>query len=492
MATPPFTNRLIHEKSPYLQQHAHNPVDWYPWGDEAFEVAQSSDKPIFLSIGYATCHWCHVMESESFENVELAQLMNDAFVNIKVDREELPHIDSLYMEFAQALMGSSAGWPLNVILTPELKPFFAVTYLPPRSRQGLIGFDQFIAQIKQLWQSDEKAQLLEQADKLVEAFTDAVQDSGDELPSEDEIEDAIEVIFQLADPIFGGFKGEPKFPLGYQSEFLLRYAKAHEDSRALFYVELTLEMMCRGGIYDHLGGGFSRYAIDERWIVPHFEKMSYDNAILAKAYLEAWKYTKRPLFRRVTEETLQYVLREMTSPEGGFYSAQDADTDGREGLFYTWTLAEIRAVLSPEDADLFCKYYGVTEEGNFEGRNTLYVAHPLEELIDGKKELLEEYSARLVKAREALFKKRQERPQPFKDDKILCCWNGLMIDAFASAGAAFKNPQYTEAALKAAGFIRTHLWSNGKLLRRYREGEAKFSAAMEDYALLIKGLSNPF
>ncbi len=492
MATPPFTNRLINEKSPYLQQHAHNPVDWYPWGDEAFYAAQKADKPIFLSIGYATCHWCHVMEKESFENAELAQLMNETFVCIKVDREELPHVDSLYMEFAQALMGTSAGWPLNVILTPELKPFFAVTYLPLHSRQGLIGFDQFILQIKQLWQSDEKEQLIEQANKLVEAFAKSVEIAGEELPTEEYIEDAVELLFQLADPVFGGLKGEPKFPLGYQSEFLMQYAKAHEDSRALFYVELTLEMMCRGGIYDHLGGGFSRYAIDERWIVPHFEKMSYDNAILAKTYIEAWKYTKRPLFRRIAEETLQYVQREMTGPDGSFYSGQDADTEGHEGRYYTWTPEEISAVLSPEDAQLFCRYYGVTKEGNFEGRNVLHVAAPLEELVENRKELIEEFSHRLASARAALFKKRETRPKPFKDDKILACWNGLMIDAFAHAGAAFENAQFSEAAMKAARFIRSKLWLEGRLLRRYREGEAKFPAALEDYAFLIKGLLSLF
>lgn len=492
MATPAYTNRLIHEKSPYLLQHAHNPVDWYPWGPEAFQAAKAADKPIFLSIGYATCHWCHVMENESFEDPELAKLLNEAFICIKVDREELPHVDSIYMEFAQALMGTAGGWPLNLVLTPDLKPFFAVTYLPPKSRQGQIGFDQFIQQIKQLWQGDEKLQLIEQADQLVETFAKAVQVAGDELPSEAQINRAVEAMLQLADPIFGGIKGEPKFPLGYQAEFLLFHAKSKEESRALFYVELTLDMMHRGGIYDHLGGGFSRYATDERWQIPHFEKMTYDNAILAKTYLEAWRLTKRPLFKQVAEETLEYMLREMRGSDGGFFSGQDADSGGHEGLFYTWTRSEIRALLPGEEGDLFCLYYGITEQGNFEGRNILHAAAPLEELLGGKKDLVQQVEEKLKGARSLLFKERMKRTAPLKDDKVLTCWNALMIEALAQAGASFNRPDFTEAAVKAAQLIRTELWKEGKLLRRLRQGEARFGGSFEDYAFLVRALITLF
>lgn len=488
----PYTNRLIHEKSPYLLQHAHNPVDWYPWGEEAFEAARSQDKPIFLSIGYATCHWCHVMEKESFENPEIARMMNELFINIKVDREELPHVDGLYMEFAQALMSSAGGWPLNLVLTPELKPFFALTYLPSKTRQGLIGMDQFIVQIKGLWQSDERALLVEQAEKLVESFKHSVQTAGEDLPSEQHLSAAVEVIFELADPVNGGIRGEPKFPLGYQLEFLLQVAKAHGDSRALFYIELTLEMMARGGIYDHLGGGFSRYAVDEKWVIPHFEKMTYDNAILAKSYLEAWRFTKKQLFREVVEETLGYMMREMMHEEGGFFSGQDADSGGGEGRYYLWTVPEIREVLPETDAKFFMAYFGVTPEGNFEGRNVLHIHTPLEEFANALKIPAKEVAERVEGAKKLLLKKREERARPFRDEKILSSSNGLMIEACAQAGAAFNNEKFMDAAVRAAGFLRKNLWKEGKLFRSWCDGEAKHFGTLEDYAFLIRGLITLF
>ncbi len=492
MTEPAFTNRLIHEKSPYLLQHAHNPVDWYPWGKEAFEAAKNLDRPIFLSIGYATCHWCHVMEEESFSNLEIARMMNETFINIKVDREEMPEVDGMYMEFAQALMSSAGGWPLNVILTPDLKPFFAVTYLPPDSRRGLIGLKQFMLQIKDLWQGDERKLLQDQADKIVEIFERAAITIGQDLPTQTHIENAIEMLFGLADPIFGGLKGEPKFPMGYQSTFLLEYARAKGDSRSLFCAELTFGMMARGGIYDHLGGGFSRYSVDERWMIPHFEKMLYDNAILARAYTEAWRYTKKESYKTVAQETLNYILCEMTDADGGFYSAEDADSDGHEGLFYTWTPQEVRDLLSPEDAGLFCQFYGVTSEGNFEGRSALHMALPIEEFAEVRKLDVKELESRLARCKNLLLKRRETRPHPFKDDKILTAWNGLTIDAFAVAAAAFHKPKYSDAAIKAAEFLKGHLWKEGKLLRRYRGGEARFDASLEDHAFLIKGLLTLF
>lgn len=487
-----FTNHLISEKSPYLQQHAHNPVDWYPWGEEAFNLAKELDRPIFLSIGYATCHWCHVMEKESFENLQIAKMMNEAFINIKVDREEHPEVDSLYMEFAQALMANPGGWPLNVMLTPDLKPFFSVTYLPPKTKHGLIGLDQFIIQISSLWQSDERPYIIEQANTLVEIFARSTHLLGEDLPPEELIDTAALQLFELADPVYGGIKGEPKFPFGYPSIFLMTLAKQKQDARALFFVELTLDRMAQGGIYDHLGGGFSRYSVDERWIIPHFEKMLYDNAILAKTYLEAWRLLKKESYARVVKETLDYVLREMRDSAGGFYSAEDADIEGHEGLFYTWSFAEIQETLPLPLLDLFCAFYGVTKEGPFKGRNVLHINMSLETLAKNHQLSETELEKRLIEARELLFKKRQSRPKPFKDDKILTGWNGLMVDAFIHAGQALQVGKYTNAAVEAANFIKTHLWKEGHLLRRYREGEARFHASLEEYAYLIKGILSLF
>ncbi len=486
--TPPFTNRLIHEKSPYLLQHAHNPVDWYPWGEEAFEKAKLEDKPIFLSIGYATCHWCHVMEHESFQDQKIASLLNEAFINVKVDREELPQVDSVYMDLAQALMVSTGGWPLNLILTPNLKPFFAVTYLPPEGRRGMMGFPQIIQQIRELWMSPEREKIIEQADKIVELFASNIVTAGVAIPSEMALEKGIESIYELADPVYGGLKGEPKFPLSYQLEFLLSYARKKADSRALFLAELTLDQMARGGIYDQLGGGFSRYSVDERWLIPHFEKMLYDNALLASSYTCAWRFTRTQRYQEMTEEILQYILRDMTSPDGGFYSAEDADSEGQEGRFYTWTPAEIKLVLPSPDAERFCLYYGVGPQGNFEGRNVLHIETPLEILATQVHVPVDELRAVMQKSREKLLEKRSERPRPFKDDKVLSAWNGLTIYAMAEAGVAFGKKEYLDAAEKCARFLKANLWKEGRLLRRWRDGEARFSACLEEYSFLLKGV----
>ncbi len=483
-------NRLINEKSPYLLQHAHNPVDWYPWGDEAINEAKRLDKPIFLSIGYATCHWCHVMEKESFEDDDIAKQLNDTFVNIKVDREELPQVDNLYMEFAQALMSSAGGWPLNVILTPDLKPFFAVTYLPPKGKRGLTGLLQFTTHIKDLWRSDQRPLLIDQAEKIYEIFRKAIHVSGDELPNENQLHVSVEMMFDLADPVYGGLKGEPKFPLGYQADFLLTYARKHSESRALFYIDLTLDMMRRGGIYDHIGGGFTRYAIDTKWQIPHFEKMLYDNAILARTYALAFQYTKNPTYERVCRETLEYLLRDMKDPQGGFYSAEDADIDDQEGLFYTWTHREIEEVLPPGEAEVFAHFYGMTYEGNFNGRNCLHIEVPLTEFAMRWSIPEEELSDSLDKMRQKVFEKRNQRSHPFKDDKIIVSWNGLAIDALACAGAILQDERYLQAAEDVARFIREKLYVEGHLLRRYREEEARFAGNLDDYAFMIKGLLN--
>lgn len=487
-----FTNRLIHEKSPYLLQHAHNPVDWYPWGEEAFQQARELDRPIFLSIGYATCHWCHVMEKESFSDPEIAKMMNEAFINVKVDREEHPEIDTLYMDFAQVLMSGGGGWPLNVILTPDQKPFLAVTYIPPKPMREMMSFPDFIREVDLLWKSPEKQELILQSGRLVESFAQTSNATGHELPTEHDIVHGLNKFFELTDPVNGGLKGEPKFPLGVQAEFLLGWSKLKSDSRALFYVKMTLEMMARGGIYDHLGGGFARYAVDEEWVIPHFEKMLYDNAILAKAYLQAWKLTKDPFYERIARETLDYILGDLQSNQGAFFSGEDADSGGHEGLYYTWTPEEINEVLSGDDGELLCAFYDVTAQGNFEGRNVLHVDLSIQEFADALQMPKADVEQALDKGRKALLRRRQSRPKPMRDEKIIVSWNGLVIDVMARAGAALQEPKYTEAAIKAAVFIEKNLTENGRLLHRWCNGDARFPALLDDYAFLIKGLLTLF
>lgn len=483
-----YTNRLIHEKSPYLLQHAHNPVDWYPWGEEAFRKARELDKPILLSIGYATCHWCHVMEHESFQNVEVAKMMNDTFVNIKIDREELPEVDNLYMEFAQSMMAGAAGWPLNIILTPELMPFFAATYLPSKSSHGLMGLFDLIKRIQEIWSSDERLNIIDQAEKIVSVFSDAIHAKGSQLSPPSIVDSAADLLYKMTDPLYGGMKGPPKFPIGYQISFLLRYYILDKDTRALFVAEKTLDMMHRGGIYDHLGGGFSRYSIDEQWLVPHFEKMLYDNAILVQSYLEAWQLTKKPLYQQVAKEILDYLLRDMTHPNGGFFSAEDADSEGHEGRFYTWPYDEIIQILGPEESAHFCNFYGVTPEGNFENRNILHTSLNIDEFCAEYQLDPQQLSKELETQRKKLWRVREKRIHPLKDDKILTSWNGLLIYSLAEAGCAFEEKKYLEAAISAARFIKENLWKEGTLLRRWREGEALHTGNLDDYAFTIRGV----
>ena len=482
-----YRNRLAQEKSPYLLQHANNPVDWYPWGSEAFAAAHDQGRPIFLSIGYATCHWCHVMERESFEDPVIAELLNRTFINVKVDREELPEVDSLYMELAQAMMSGASGWPLNVVLTPELRPFFAATYLPPVARCGLMSFEEAIVRIQQMWRDpDEREHVELQAERVVSIFGDQIYLQGEQLPSQGVIGLAAELIFKLADPIYGGSQGAPKFPIAYQINWMLRHASGNDDSRALFLVEKTLKMMHRGGIYDHLGGGFARYAVDERWEVPHFEKMLCDNAQLAYSYLEAWVALKKPLYRQVCCETLDYLLREMVDPAGGFFSAQDADSEGKEGYFYTWECDEVTHFLGHEESDYFRSFYGITPEGNFEGRNVLHATTTVEAFAAGKGVDPVVLSELFSQQRALLFEVRSERVAPFKDDKILASWNGLAICAFAEAGSVFGDVRYRDAALNAARFVRETMWDGSLLYRRWREGERSYPSGLQDYASIIR------
>lgn len=487
-----YTNRLIKEKSPYLLQHAHNPVDWYPWGEEAFTAAEQSDRPIFLSVGYATCHWCHVMEQESFENLHVAQLMNATFINIKVDREELPEVDGLYMEFAQSMMAGSSGWPLNLILTPDLKPFFAATYLPPTTDHGLMGLSELIERIREVWEGEERENVLEQAGKIVEIFSEIIHYKGEDLPEKEQVDATVDILLKMADPTYGGMKGRPKFPIAYQQNLMLRYSAMKKDSRALFLVERTLDMMHRGGIYDHLGGGFSRYSVDEKWLVPHFEKMLYDNALLIDSYLEVWQLTKKSLYRQICENIIHYILRDMTHGPGGFFSAEDADSEGYEGWFYTWPFEEVQKILGKQESDLFCDYYQITREGNFEERNILHTPVPLEEFAEKHKIPEHALLSLFMEQKELLWKEREKRAHPLKDDKILSSWNGLMIHSLAQAGCAFSEEKDLETAIKAALFIKNKMWDGVRLLRRWRDGEAQFNSGLDEYAFLIRGLLSLF
>lgn len=474
-------NRLIKEKSPYLLQHAHNPVNWYPWCEEAFIKAKQENKPIFLSIGYSTCHWCHVMERESFEDEEVAALLNRDFVAIKVDREERPDIDQIYMTVCQGMTGHG-GWPLTIVMTPDKKPFFAATYLPKNQRHGLAGLMQILPRLSDLWHN-ERAAVLESGEQVSRWLAETDEVSAGELTMA-HADQAYARYRQLFDHQFGGFGSAPKFPSPHNLYFLMRYYYYTGQQDALTMVEKTLDSMYRGGIYDHIGFGFARYSTDRRWLVPHFEKMLYDNALLTIAYLEAHQITGRPEYARAAREVLTYVLRDMTSAEGGFYSAEDADSEGVEGKFYLWTPAEVKNVLGNEQGTKFCAYFDITESGNFEGKS-------IPNLINSS--LSEEERARWEAEREKLWAYRGQRIHPHKDDKILTAWNGLMIAALAAAYRVLGDREYRQAAERAVQFILTKLRrSDGRLLARYREGEASFLAYAADYSYLIWALTEMY
>jgi len=477
-----MTNRLAHEASPYLRQHADNPVDWYPWGEEALRAAREADKPILLSIGYAACHWCHVMAHESFEDPTTAGLMNRHFINIKVDREERPDLDSIYMSAVVALTGQG-GWPMTVALTPDGRPFFGGTYFPPTPRHGLPAFRQVLLTLAEAWRErrgDVEGSAGEIAGHLRQTALAEALGGGGAL-NDDLIDQALNGLLRSFDSRLGGFGRAPKFPPAMTLEFLLRVYAQRGDSMSLHMAEHTLTQMAHGGLYDQLGGGFARYSTDERWLVPHFEKMLYDNALLARVYLHAWQVTGQPLYRRVVEETLDFVRREMRHADGGFYSSYDADSEGEEGKFYVWTADEIRAALGDEAAR-FMAAYGVTEAGNWEGRNILHVTEDLSGLGD---------LTGLAEARQTLFAIRARRVPPGLDDKVLTAWNGLMLAAFAEAGRALDRPDYTQTAVANAAFLRaTMRGDDGRLRRSWQAaaGEARYNAYLEDYAFLADGL----
>jgi uncharacterized protein len=482
-------NHLVHETSPYLKQHSGNPVDWYPWGPEALERARSLDRPIFLSIGYSACHWCHVMEHESFENEEIARILNEHFVSIKVDREERPDLDQIYMSAVQ-LMTGQGGWPMSVFLTPSLKPFYGGTYYPPDDGYGRPGFRRLLLALVDAWKN-RRDELEHSAGELTKNIQRVIQvPASREALDPQLLERAANALRHAFDPIHGGFGHAPKFPHPMDVRLLLRVWKRFADEDALQMVRVTLDHMAMGGIYDHLGGGFHRYSTDERWLVPHFEKMLYDNALLAVAYVEAYQATGAPLYRHVVRETLDYVLREMSSPEGGFYSTQDADSEGEEGKFYVWSAEEIEQVLGKERADTFTYVYDVTPQGNWEGANILHRMKTDEQ--DARLLRLPEEQLRQVlqECRTKLYEVRSRRVSPGRDEKILTSWNGLMIDAFAQAAQVLDSAIYREAAVRGAEFLlRTLRGADGKLLRTYSTGSgAKLNGYLEDYAFLINAL----
>lgn len=484
-------NRLIHEASPYLQQHAYNPVDWYPWGTEALERAKRDDKPIFLSIGYSSCHWCHVMERESFDDPEIADIMNRHFVCIKVDREERPDLDDVYQTICQ-LVTRSGGWPLSVWLTPDQKPFYVGTYFPPAERYGRPGFRQVLLALARAWQ-EKRGEVEQVAENWTQGIVqmDAVPPPTGPVPDRRLIADAARAMAERVDRKHGGFGDAPKFPNTAALELMLRHWKATGDDLFLSLVTLTLRKMAEGGIYDQLGGGFHRYSVDARWAVPHFEKMLYDNALLPPLYLSAWQATGEPLFRRIVEETLDYVIRDMTHPDGGFFSATDADSEGEEGRYFVWDRQDVIAILGPDLGALLCRHYGVTEAGNFErtGKTVLHIAEPAEVLAASLNLPLEEVERQLAEGRRRLLTARALRVPPFRDEKILTGWNGLMISAMARAGRALRRPEYTKAARRAAEFVLAHLADGqGALLRRYKDGQAGIPGYLEDHACMAAGL----
>ena len=479
-------NRLIQEKSPYLLQHARNPVDWYPWGDEAFTKAREEQKPVFLSIGYSTCHWCHVMERESFEDPEIASLLNRWFVAIKVDREEHPDVDQVYMKAVTAMSGQG-GWPLTVFLTPDLKPFFGGTYFPPRRRGSVPGMADVLPAVADAWQR-RRNELDASAQRLTQALEERLAPQAAGAVSDALLHEAFRQAQAGFDSVDGGFGGAPKFPRSHELSLLLRYWARTGRAEALAMVRTTLDALQRGGIHDQLGGGFHRYSTDERWLVPHFEKMLYDQALLARTYLEAYRITRDPAYAETARGIFGYVLRDLRDPEGGFYSAEDADSEGEEGKCYVWTKAELDAALGPE-AELAARVYGVAPEGNFEhGRSILHLPQALPAAAQAAGLDEAALRSRLADIRSTLLATRARRVRPHRDDKILASWNGLMIGALAYGAATLDEPAYLKAAGQAADFVLQRMVRDGVLLRRFRDGDARYAGTLEDYAFLCDGL----
>jgi uncharacterized protein YyaL (SSP411 family) len=482
-----FTNKLVDETSPYLLQHAHNPVEWYPWGDEAFAKAKAEDKPLLVSIGYSACHWCHVMEHESFEDEATARVMNENFVNIKVDMEERPDVDQIYMTFVQLTTGRG-GWPMNVFITPDKLPFFGGTYFPPAPRHGMPSWQQILVSIAEAWR-ERRDELMHSATEILgELRRVGVTEVATGGLTADHLDAAFQSLVRSFDKTNGGFGGAPKFPPSMSLEFLLRYWKRTGDEQALEIVKVTARKMAEGGIYDQLGGGFHRYAVDAVWLVPHFEKMLYDNAQLIRIYLHLFQITGEKFFRRIAVETLEYVRREMLDERGGFYSSQDADSEGEEGKFFVWSPEETLRILGSDDGQIFNFYFDVSEEGNFEGQNILHVSYSNEAAARALKIDEQRLVDVIERGKSLLFAEREKRVKPFRDEKVLTAWNGLMLAAFAEAAAVLNSQEYLDIARRNADFLLTELQRDGRLLRTWKDGSAKLNAYIEDYANLADGL----
>jgi uncharacterized protein YyaL (SSP411 family) len=485
------TNRLIHESSPYLRQHAHNPVDWYAWGSEAFERARREQKPILLSVGYSACHWCHVMERESFENPDIARLMNQHFVNIKVDREERPDVDHIYMNAVQMLTGRG-GWPMTMFLTPDGKPFYGGTYFPPEDRHGMPGFPRLLVAIAQAYR-DKADDVQRTVDQLMQRLAQIeAPAAADRLPDADALREAAAQLARAHDSQYGGIGQAPKFPNTAVLDLFLRAAHADGEPRYADLALFTLRRMGQGGIYDQLGGGFHRYSVDERWLVPHFEKMLYDNAQLVPLYLAAYQRTGDEFFATIARDTLHYVMREMHDPAGGFYSTQDADSEGEEGKFFLWDEREVMQLLGDDLGALACRYWDVTELGNFEGRNILHVTLELEQLAKLFRRDVDSVRAALADARARLFAAREHRIKPGLDSKVLTAWNGLMISAFAKAAEVFGDDRYRRVARDAVAFIERELQRGDRLLSTWKDGVAKLNGYLDDYAFFTAALLDVF
>jgi len=478
-------NRLIDETSPYLLQHAHNPVDWYAWSDEAMQKARQEDKPILLSIGYSACHWCHVMEHESFENPAIAKLMNDNFISIKVDREERPDLDQVYMSAVQMMTGSG-GWPMTVFLLPSGEPFYGGTYFPPDDRYGRPGFPRLLLTIAEAWKT-RRDEVQQNAQTLRQHLSQKVTGAASGSVTPEILDQAARTLSGRFDPREGGFGGAPKFPASMVIDFLLRYHHRTGDEHALEMATLSLDKMAYGGIYDQVGGGFHRYSTDDRWLVPHFEKMLYDNALLAHTYLDAWRLTRKPLYRRITEETLDFIVREMRDSNGGFYSTQDADSEGVEGKFYVWDKEDFEETVG-EDAELLARYFNVTDHGNWEHHNILNVPRPPETFCKLEKISEEALASKVARALPKLYAQRQKRIHPGRDEKILTDWNGLALRAFADAAAFLNRDDYRKVAEQNATFLLQNLFDGKRLLHSFKDGRARFNAYLDDYANVADGL----
>jgi uncharacterized protein len=482
-------NRLANETSPYLLQHAHNPVDWYAWGEDAFAKARELDRPIFLSIGYSACHWCHVMERESFEDDRTAAILNENFVSVKVDREERPDVDSIYMQAVQMMTGHG-GWPMSMFLTPDRTPFYGGTYFPPDDRAGMPSFRRVLEHVSAAYR-ERRDEVGKAGAEMREALARSVRAAAPAAVTPETLANAASRIIATFDRVHGGFGAAPKFPPAVSLLFLLNEAAMRDDSMLLHAVTFTLRKMANGGMYDQVGGGFHRYSVDARWLVPHFEKMLYDNALLARTYTRAWQLTQQRSFRRVAEETLDFVAREMTSPEGGFYSSLDADSEGEEGKFYVWSRAEVLEILG-DDGPLFCELFDITDEGNFEGHNIPNAPVDRKEFALQKKIEPDELESRIARARERLYAARSRRFRPGRDEKILTGWNGWMLAAYAEAALAFGREKDREIVGKNADFLLRTMFVEGRLQRSFKDGRARIQGLLEDHAGLALGLIGAF